>query len=192
MSQRDLFRRRQHGGGGAGGGGRWVRLSRCALSLEAELEQTLTAAADCYVGLVGAALTYGLILAAPWRNHCHWAQPRKLLTRQGQGAALGSRAQVGRRCPGRRLPGLQSSTRGQVPVGRTSSERLPVYWTLPPYSSQLPSSLLPFVTLYRCPFFFHKYRKFEKIPVLLVVLSKGGGIVGPRPTAPWGGLSRVS
>ncbi|XP_022367544.1 immunoglobulin alpha-2 heavy chain-like isoform X1 [Enhydra lutris kenyoni] len=64
-----------------------------------ELEQTLTAAASCYLGLLGAALIYGLILAALWRNRCRWAHPTKPLTRQGQGAALGSRAQVGRRCP---------------------------------------------------------------------------------------------
>ncbi|XP_032709600.1 immunoglobulin alpha-2 heavy chain-like [Lontra canadensis] len=64
-----------------------------------ELEQTLTAAANCYLGLLGAALIYGLILAALWRNRCRWAHPTKPLTRQGQGAALGSRAQVGRRCP---------------------------------------------------------------------------------------------
>ncbi|XP_008687929.2 uncharacterized protein LOC103662057 [Ursus maritimus] len=69
-----------------------------------ELEQTLTAAAYCYLGLLGAALIYGLILAALWRIRCHWAHPMEPLTRDGQGAALGFRMQVGRKGPPARAP----------------------------------------------------------------------------------------
>ncbi|XP_047693190.1 immunoglobulin alpha-2 heavy chain-like isoform X1 [Prionailurus viverrinus] len=63
-----------------------------------ELEQILIATTYCYLGLLGASLIYGLILAALWRNRCCWAHPTEPLPRGGQGAAPGSRAQVGRRC----------------------------------------------------------------------------------------------
>ncbi|XP_078295108.1 uncharacterized protein LOC132690150 isoform X2 [Panthera onca] len=63
-----------------------------------ELEQILNATTYCYLGLLGASLIYGLILAALWRNRCCWAHATEPLPRGGQGAAPGSRAQVGRRC----------------------------------------------------------------------------------------------
>ncbi|XP_077608937.1 uncharacterized protein LOC144222320 isoform X1 [Crocuta crocuta] len=72
-----------------------------------ELEQTLIATTYCYLGLLGAALIYGLILAALWRNRCCGAHPMEPLPRGGQGVAPRSRAQVGRR----RTPGA-----ARVPV----------------------------------------------------------------------------
>ncbi|XP_011378216.1 immunoglobulin alpha-2 heavy chain-like [Pteropus vampyrus] len=63
----------------------------------AELEQTLGAVTSCYLGLLSAALVYGLVLAAVWRSRYCCVHPVEPPTRAGQGAASGSGAQAGRR-----------------------------------------------------------------------------------------------
>lgn len=188
MSQRELSKRQSEGQAGL--------THAVPVSLAAELEQTLTAAACCYLGLLAAALVYGLIVAALQRDRCCKAHPMEPLTRQGQGAALGSRVQVGRRCPPVRAP----ERKGPTPSGFHAVLRPPRGCPCAGPSLLAPASFLLVCCLLLprgAPFFLPDCSNFSTNTGNLrryccaVVLGKGGGIPGPRPAAPRGGLSRV-
>lgn len=70
---------------------------------------------SCYLGLLSAALVYGLVLAAVWRSHCCCVHPEELPTRAGQEAAPPPRSPPPR-VPGR-APARALQCEGRSPSG---------------------------------------------------------------------------